>query len=138
MGTLTCPSCGHDSALDEFTATSTTRGWMPCGSCDHVWQRLDAPADSFSLIVGSTSVGMSGWEHGTTVNISQSGTLYRCERPVPARIAVEVLVELTASPGATGSVALVRCEGQTVPPARPGARSLSGERDETTVGAGRR
>ena len=133
---------------------------MHCGSCDHVWQRPDAPTDAFSLIVGSASagampapgrrpsggpqralrfevqlpirfraVGASGWERGTTVNISQSGMLCRCERPVPARTDVEVLVELTASRGATDPVTLIRCVGQTarsVPPVRPGAYAAMG------------
>ena len=75
------------------------------------------------------AVGASGWERGTTVNISQSGMLCRCERPVPAGTDVEVLVELTASPGATGPATLIRCAGQTarsVPPVRPGAYAAMG------------
>ena len=75
------------------------------------------------------AVGASDWAHGTAVNISQSGMLCRCERPVPARTDVEVLVELAASPGAPGPATLIRCAGQTarsVPPVRPGAYAAMG------------
>ena len=67
------------------------------------------------------ATGDPSWQTGTTVNISQTGLLFRVQQPVPAHTALEILLEL---PVEQGNANVIRCDGHTVrsvPPVRPGA-----------------
>ena len=69
------------------------------------------------------AVGDRKWHTGTTVNISQTGVLFRVQEPVPSHTSLEILREL---PVGQGDTSLIRCDGhavRSVPPVRAGAYS---------------
>jgi len=116
-----CPRCGQRSGVKPLEATPVA-AWYSCDTCRHVWR--GPGLDAFAYIVCSRAVtvrpvperhprgaaraprfavdlplryrvpGDDDWQDAVTENISRSGVLFRTERPLPPRTAVEMVLEV--------------------------------------------